>query len=401
MCLNVCEKVGIIMEYIYIAMILQELEKEINEQNVQKVFEALDLEADDNKIRLIIPALEMLSKKNIKKEERKSKFSTLNKLVNLEDKLKAVENSIKEADEKIGQFKKNEETENFVEFEHIETIEDKNTVEKTTYADEFIGEKSAIYVYGIGDKGVHESFGKIGIEGAEVYTIPYKDMCIVVHNCSAEPYKSEDDDVVKNWLFTQQEVLDAIWGKFGVVLPMSFDMIIEGKNEKNAKDELEVWMEENYNDFYKKVTKLKNKQEYGVQVMLNTEILSEKLLETDEKLKIKKKEIDAKPQGIAYMEKELLKDLIKEKIEEIADIYFKEFYGMIKKCTEDIVIGKTKKVEKNTQMIMNLSCLVSTDKVVELGEELEKMENKDGVSVRFSGPWAPFSFVTPEKRGEE
>eukprot|EP00831_Metopus_contortus_P066772 TRINITY_DN5956_c0_g1_i1.p6 TRINITY_DN5956_c0_g1~~TRINITY_DN5956_c0_g1_i1.p6 ORF type:complete len:192 (-),score=50.56 TRINITY_DN5956_c0_g1_i1:23-598(-) len=170
MCLNVCEKVGIIMEYIYIAMILQELEKEINEQNVQKVFEALDLEADDNKIRLIIPALEMLSKKNIKKEERKSKFSTLNKLVNLEDKLKAVENSIKEADEKIGQFKKNEETENFVEFEHIETIEDKNTVEKTTYADEFIGEKSAIYVYGIGDKGVHESFGKIGIEGAEVYT---------------------------------------------------------------------------------------------------------------------------------------------------------------------------------------------------------------------------------------
>ncbi len=45
-------------------------------------------------------------------------------------------------------------------------------------------------------------------------------------------------------------------------------------------------------------------------------------------------------------------------------------------------------------MIMNLSCLVHKDRVVELGKELEKIEMNDGVSVRFSGPWAPFSFVT-------
>jgi hypothetical protein len=135
--------------------------------------------------------------------------------------------------------------------------------------------------------------------------------------------------------------------------------------------------------------------------MIDTENLSTKLLETNEELIRKKKEIDGMPQGIAYMEREQLKDLIKEKIEETADLYFKEFYSMVKECTEDIVIGKTKKVEGNKQMIMNLSCLVNKDKVVRLGEELEEMEHKDGVSVRFSGPWAPFSFVTPEKRGEE
>ena len=155
-------------------------------------------------------------------------------------------------------------------------------------------------------------------------------MCIVVHNCSPEPYQSEDDEVVKNWLFTQQEVLDAIWEKFGVVLPMSFDMIIEGKNERSTEEELKVWIDENYDDFHEKITKLKNKQEYGVQVMIDTEALSTKLLETDEKLRAKKKEIDTKPQGIAYMEREQLKDLVKEKIEETADLYFKEFYSMVK-----------------------------------------------------------------------
>lgn len=400
------------MEYMYIAMVLQEIGKEINEENIQKVFEVLEVEADDNKIRLMIPALEILAKKDMVKEEKVTKSSTLKKLANLEDKIKTVQNSIKKADKKIESFKEEQavsceneldkaENKKFVESEHIETVEDKNVVEETTYVNEFTDEKPAIYVYGIGDKGVRENLGKIGIEGAEVYTIPYKDMCIVVHNCSAEPYQSEDDEVVKNWLFTQQEVLDAIWEKFGVVLPMSFDMIIEGKNERSTEEELNVWMEGNYDDFHKKITKLKNKQEYGVQVMIDTEGLSTKLLETDEKLRAKKKEIDTKPQGIAYMEREQLKDLVKEKIEETADLYFKEFYSMVKKCTEDIVIGKTKKVEGNKQMIMNLSCLISTDKVTKLGEELEKMENKDGVSLRFSGPWAPFSFVTPEKRGEE
>lgn len=399
------------MEYIYIAMVLQELGKEINEANIQKVFAALDVEADNNKIRLLIPALAMLANENIEKETKIPKSATLKKLANLEDKFKLVQNSIKKADKKIEEFKQyqavsyedklnKEDAKNVIESEHIETVEHMNIVEENIYTDEFTHEKPARYVYGIGDTGVRESLGEIGIEGAEVYTVPYRDMCIVVHDCSAEPYQSDDDRVVKDWLFTQQEVLDAIWEKYGVVLPMSFDMIIEGKNGSSGEEELKVWLEENYDDFHEKITKLKNKQEYGVQVMIDTEALSTKLIETDEKLKTKKKEIDAKPQGIAYMEREMLKDLIKEKIEETADLYFKEFYSMIKKCTEDIVIGKTKKVEGNKQMIMNLSCLVSKDKVIKLGVELEKMENKYGVSIRFSGPWAPFSFVTPEKRGE-
>ncbi|OYP33780.1 hypothetical protein CG709_06450, partial [Lachnotalea glycerini] len=117
----------------------------------------------------------------------------------------------------------------------------------------------------------------------------------------------------------------------------------------------------------------------------------------DEKIKKKKEEIDSKPEGIAYMEREILKDLVKERIEEIADQYFKEFYAMIKKYPADIVIGKVKMVGGNQQMLMNLSCLVKKDRVAPLGEALEEIENHEGITVRFSGPWAPYSFVTPEK----
>jgi hypothetical protein len=43
--------------------------------------------------------------------------------------------------------------------------------------------------------------------------------------------------------------------------------------------------------------------------------------------------------------------------------------------------------------------------VKELGEELEKIEGKEGVEVRFTGPWPPYSFVskvsTPEEESVE
>lgn len=358
------------MEYLYLAMFLQAVGKEINEINLQSVFNVLNLEINNDKVKFFIPALSILKSENSKDIKNLKKTLELQKTQ--------------------------------ISLQKYKIRKDKNCAvvkeeEPIIYKENLEEKKPARYVYGIADKGISESLGNIGIQGAEVYTIPYKDMCIVVHDCMPEPYQSDDDEVVKNWLFTQQEVLDVVVDKFGVVIPMSFDMIIEGKNGNHPEEEVKAWLEKSYDDFYEKILRFRNKQEYGVQVMVDTEVLSEKLIETDEELKNKRKAIDAKPQGMAYMERELLKDLIKEKMEQKADQYFKEFYDMIKKCTDDIVIGKSKIVGGTKKMIMNLSCLVNKDKVEELGEVLEIIEKNDVISVRFSGPWAPFSFVTPEK----
>lgn len=344
-------KAGVAMEYLYLAMFLQAVGREINEANIKKIFAALDMEVDGVKVQFLIPALSILTA--------------------------AKENSVTKAKEVVG-------PEQEAKTDLIQPAE-------AAY------EQPARYVYGVANNGVSDNLGAIGLDGAGVYTIPYKDICVIVHNCLAEPYKSDDQAVVKDWLFTQQEVLDAVVEKYGVVLPMSFDMIIEGKDGNNPEQTVKGWLEENYDDFRKKLARFMNKHEYGVQVILDTEVLGEKLFAADEKLRTKKQEIDSKPEGIAYLERELLKDLLKEKIEEKADQYFREFYNMIKKCTDDIVIGKVKKVGGSKQMLMNLSCLVNKDRVAELGQELEQIEKTAGVSVRFSGPWAAYSFVTPEK----
>lgn len=368
------------MEYLYLAMFLQAVGKEVNEINIQKVFNVLNLEIDNNKVKFFIPALSIL---------KSEKPKEIKKILELE------KTEIKFQRYKI-QKEKNEIESKPIVIDKIPSL-DKGNVIPIFNNDNAVHIKPARYVYGIADKGISESLGNIGIDAADVYTIPHRDLCIVVHDCMPEPYQSDDDEIVKNWLFTQQEVLDVVVDKLGVVIPMSFDMIIEGKNGNSPEEEVKAWLEKSYDDFYEKILKFRNKQEYGVQIMVDTEILSEKLMQTDEELKDKRKAIDAKSQGAAYMERELLKDLIKEKMEQKADQYFKEFYALIKMCTDDIVIGKSKIAGGTKKMIMNLSCLVNKDKVEKLGEVLENIEKSNDVSVRFSGPWAPFSFVTAEK----
>jgi len=398
------------MEYLYLAMFLQAVGKDVNEINIKSIFNALNLEIDSDKVKFFIPALSILaagnSKKSIDIKEQRKPLEHNNIQSPLQKyKIQKYKNYKDAKKEEALKYKDNVENKSYKE-NPVDSMESKAKVIDSMQASNSdnvipiknsVHKKSARYVYGIADKGISESLGNIGIEAAEVYTIPHREMCIVVHDCMPEPYQSEDEEVVKNWLFTQQEVLDVVVEKFGVVIPMSFDMIIEGKNGNSPEVEVKAWLEKGYNDFYEKILKFRNKQEYGVQVMVDTEILSEKLMETDEELRNKKKAIDAKPQGIAYMERELLKDLIKEKMEQKADQYFKEFYAMIKNCTEDIVIGKGKVVGGTKKMIMNLSCLVKVNKVEELGGVLEIIEKNDDISVRFSGPWAPFSFVTAEK----
>lgn len=370
------------MQYLYLAMFLQEVGKEISGANIQKVFAALDMEADDTKVQFFIPALSILADANKKKVKRSGEAPFYQHSGHLQKQLEICERSIAKADEELIKIK----TDQPADFPTGDA-----SSEKTVH------DLPARYVYGLADKGVRIDLDVKGLDGASVYTIPYKDMCIVVHDCLAEPYKSDDEAVVKEWLFTQQEVLDAAAERFGVVLPMSFDMIIEGRNGCSPEQTVKEWLEKNYDNFLEKMIRIKGRQEYGVQVVMDTEIISAKLIESDETLRTKKKEIDTKPEGIAYMERELMKDLLKEKIEEAADQYFREFFSKIKKCADDIVIGKVKKVGGSKQMLMNLSCLVKKDMVQELGEELDKIEGINGISVRFSGPWAPYSFVTPEK----
>ena len=71
----------------------------------------------------------------------------------------------------------------------------------------------------------------------------------------------------------------------------------------------------------------------------------------------------------------------------------KKFYKKIKANVEDIKIEKTKNNTPDQQMIMNLACIMPRANHHLLGDALEKIDQMESFSVRFTGPWPPYSFV--------
>ncbi|MCP8309436.1 MAG: GvpL/GvpF family gas vesicle protein [archaeon] len=245
--------------------------------------------------------------------------------------------------------------------------------------------KKGRYVYCIVECEDKISFGKTGIDDNEVYTIPYKNISAVVHDCPLEPYKG-DEEKVKSYVLKHQEVIDVIFEKFGTVLPMSFDVIVKG--EENVKK----WLKKEYEKFKDKLSKFKGKVEFGVQIFLDMKIMAEKITNTSDEIKKLREEMERKPEGMAYFYKMKIENALKREMEMKADVLFREFYDKIRKFTEDIRVEKLKK-DKDKQMLMNLSLLVDKGKIEEIGRELAKIKEMKGFDARFTGPWPPYSFV--------
>jgi len=250
------------------------------------------------------------------------------------------------------------------------------------------------YLYCIADSSIAETLGDIGIEANEVYGIPYDDLCAIVHNCPARPYESEDQEIVKGWVIAHQKVVDAAWERFGTVIPIGFDTIVQGIAAVDPEENMKNWLKDDYDNLKAKMEKIRDRAEYGVQVLWDSKIAAQRIAENNLDIKKLDQEIKSKPRGIAYMYRQKLKDLLKKEMENRADRYFKEFYEKIIPHADDIRVEKTRKTEdKEKQMLLNLSCLLPKDASKKLGEELEKIEAMKGFSVRYTGPWPPYSFV--------
>lgn len=253
-----------------------------------------------------------------------------------------------------------------------------------------------LYLYCIVDGGQKANLGKIGIDENEVYIIPYKGIGAVVHTCLPELYKSENTEIVTEWVLSHQKVVETSWKKFGTVLPFGFDTIVKGSESFSAEKNLKKWLKENHEDLKVKIEKFKDRVEVGIQIFWNPTIIAQNLTETNQEIRKLKEEMEEQPRGMAYFYKQKMEQALRKALDEKADAFFKGFYGRIRRYADDLHVEKTKKADKNKQMLINLSVLIHKDKIQSLGEELAKVKESKGLDLRFTGPWPPYSFVAPK-----
>jgi hypothetical protein len=251
------------------------------------------------------------------------------------------------------------------------------------------------YIYGVAASTKAVSLGPIGIGGNEVHTIPYRGFCAIVHDCPAEPYQSSNEETVKEWVRTHQGVLDEAQKELGTIIPMGFDTILESKDDAVSPDQVvKDWLKEDSERLQSVMRKIEGRDEYGVQISYAHRVIAKQVSEENQEIRKIRDEMASKSPGAAYLYKQKVERAVEAEIERLVDGWFRDFYSRVKRHCDDIVVGKTKKTDRNKVMLLNLSCLVARERVDNLGEELEKINNMEGFSVHFSGPWPPYSFVS-------
>jgi len=252
--------------------------------------------------------------------------------------------------------------------------------------------KEGRYVYSVVSSGVESDLGDVGIEDSRVYLVSHGEIAAVVHSCMAEPYVTKDDEKAKEWVLEHSYVIDLATDRFGTVLPFTFDIIFIGDD-----DSVRFWLEENYDLLKEELERVKDKAEYSVQIFCDENQITEKILTANPELKKLRDDIEKMPKGTAYLYQKKLDLKIKEKLLEETTRLAGKFSEEINKLADEIRIEK--KVSwvpdkyKEKMMIAAFLCLVREDLVEELGNLLEEIDKGEGFAVRFSGPWAPFSFV--------
>ena len=252
------------------------------------------------------------------------------------------------------------------------------------------------YVYCIANCADTLSLGNIGIEHAEVYTVPYEDIAAVVHACQTQPYESREENKVKEWILSHNDVVDKASELFGTVLPFSFDAIVKGSDD-TVKD----WLSKGYEKLKQELERLRDKAEYTVKIFCDQNRLTNRIICENHGLKELKEKIEKMPKRAAYLLQRKFELKVKDAYNMMRVKLAEEFASRIKEHVEEMKleekISHVPESYKDKKLIAAFSCLVHKEKVKRLGDALGEINSQEGYAVQFTGPWAPFSFVKLEE----
>ena len=253
-------------------------------------------------------------------------------------------------------------------------------------------DRRALYVYAVA-VGEPVPFATAGIEGADVFTIAEGDLVAVVHERVAQPYSSQEGEVVESWVLSHQAVVEEASRHYDAALPMAFDTMVPGKDRAESERRLRTWLHDESDVLHRKADRVRNREEHGIQVMWDLEAATREIMDTCPAVADLKKSLNGKSEAAAYLYQQQMQRLVRTEIEKRAETVFREAFELARKHAVEVSVDKLKRAEGHMRMVANLSCLVEKGGDGLLAAAFNDYCDGDGLTVRVSGPWPPYSFA--------
>jgi hypothetical protein len=238
-----------------------------------------------------------------------------------------------------------------------------------------------------------------GLDERPVRPICAAGLTALVHDCPAVPYQGDDAERVKVWVLAHSDVVDAAWERAGTVLPMSFDRIVRPGDGVDADEQVAGWLRAEGDGFHATLERLRGKVELGVQLLWEPRVIAAAVAASDAEIQALQAELAGKSKGAAYFSQQKIERALRQALTARAEEDYRTCFRQITAHFPDVCVNELKKVP-DRQMILNLSVLVRREQVSELGAVLSGFQS-EGIEVRFTGPWPPYSFVRPPSPATE
>lgn len=230
-----------------------------------------------------------------------------------------------------------------------------------------------------------------GIDGEppRLLACPDHGIGAVVHETDAL-YDSEDLATLRAWLLAHHRVIEAATEEFGTPIPFQFDVIIEGGDTavRSVIDAGAASIDET-------LSYVEGRREYRIELLREPDAT---VPDPDGELASLREQIEVATEGTAFLLEKKLERKRTALLREQANALTAQLYDAIEPVIVESTASKSEQLDfgerDDRETLATVAVLASHDRESELGASLDPIAANPDVAIRFTGPWAPYSFVT-------
>jgi len=232
----------------------------------------------------------------------------------------------------------------------------------------------AIYIYGVIDSNGRPDDPMIGLEGALVCNLPYRDLGVVTSDLDARiPH------ITKEHVLGHERVVERLMVNF-TVLPFRFPTIFD------KKEDVLAMMNDHYDDFRDNLGRLRGKAEFGIKVIWPGDKIRTRMAPGENSAPMPAPASPAR----SFLKKKFEEHQIEKKIEDEADKHIALVDGFFNKFAAEKKLEKL----KTENLLLNALYLVEKEKQGDFRQAFEQLRSSPGeLKYLFSGPWPPYNFI--------
>jgi len=207
-----------------------------------------------------------------------------------------------------------------------------------------------------------------------------------------ETVESDSELAVKRLLVAHQRVVDAAMDAYGAPLPVRATTAIDGD-----ADAVRAWLGARADVVRAELDSLAGHREYHVTVSWDDDAATAAAHDADDDLDDLRAAVDAASPGESYLRERQYESAVADAVAEVEGALAADARERVAGVARSVVDRESADgvsfADGSADAVVRLAALTAVDDEAALGDALDDIADRNGVTVKFTGPWAPYSFA--------